>query len=99
MGKGRVLPFARLHPRFWGGGAGALLFHFMRSKILAKISGKFRHIPYPPPPQKKKPSKKRKYRVLPFARLHPRFGLGENWGSLSHIIRSVKDFWGLTLRA
>ena len=56
MGKWRVLPFARLHPRFWGGGgggggggAGALLFHFILSKILDKISGKFRHIPYPPP--------------------------------------------------
>ena len=53
MGKGRVLPFARLHPRFWGGGAGALLFHFILSKILDKISGKFRHIPYPHPKKKK----------------------------------------------
>ena len=29
-----------------------------------------------------------KWRVLPFAQLHPRFGLGENWGSLSHFILS-----------
>ena len=67
------------------GGAGALLFQFILSKILDKKSGKFRNIP-PPPHPKKKLSKKRKCHVLPFTRLHPRFGLGEDWGSLSHFI-------------
>ena len=34
----------------------------------------------------KKASKKRKWCVLPFARLHPLFGVGEDWGSLSHFV-------------
>ena len=34
----------------------------------------------------KKTSKKRKQCVLPFARFHPLFGVGEDWGSLSHFV-------------
>ena len=34
----------------------------------------------------KKASKKRKWCVLPFARLHPLFGVGEDCGSLSHFV-------------
>ena len=34
----------------------------------------------------KKASKTRKWCVLPFARLHPLFGVGEDWGSLSHFV-------------
>ena len=89
IGKWPVLPFARLHPWFWEGGGGRGLccstLFFPRNWT---ISVKITHIPPPPPPQKKKPSKKRKCHVLPFARLHPRFGLGEDWGSQSHFILS-----------
>ena len=34
----------------------------------------------------KKASKTGKWCVLPFARLHPLFGVGEDWGSLSHFV-------------
>ena len=53
MGKWRVLPFARLHPWFWG--VGDLLFHYILSTEILditrsplardKINGKFRPAP------------------------------------------------------
>ena len=61
MEKWRVLPFARLHPWFWG--VGGLPFHFILSTEILdktrsplardKINGKFRPAPPPPPPKKK----------------------------------------------
>ena len=75
------------------GGAGALLFQFILSKILDKKSGKFRNIPPPPPPQKKTFKEKKMPR---FAFYAPSSSIWVR-GGLGFVVPFYFDFWGLTL--